>query len=462
MNDGGPILFQQQSLLTKIAINEKISNAIRAQAALSLCDLALISPYTSSKETSEDEEEEIEMGDVERDMSQIIDSLWNHSKGHGTMKIITSEICIKLMFSNKYHNVGILSELLLMFFNPNYFENSSSSDMNEDEWFSETEVGSATRLKQLLSVFFPAYALRGNKARRDLVHALKPLLIAIGEILSKQKKNKKISSTTSSSTLSGKKIVEYVCSIVDIETGEEEKGKKTSTAANVTTSDQRDNESDNDNKGKPDQLNKNQSDKDTNNGTDLILSAMNMVSQVLVEHSESFSSQYTKSLFKTLHSTVFVIRDMISEANVNEKSSLLPEKKTVRSLYESLEAFEDLTENEGCLKEIDDVLKATDEILFTVKKNRESLDNVEDLGEDEEELVDAMKEVSICCDDSEGDDNLLINDEERDDEDSTNDENFDSKQHREKVCSTTKRVIESTLSPIQQNSTRSVLSPLNK
>lgn len=331
-----------QSILLKIANNPREKDAVRAQAALSLCDLAILfqpeiiigSPRTQ----------------LEEDISSLIATLIAHHED--VMVIITAEICIKLMIANKLHNADILSKLLIMYFDTNYFAASLS---NEDIVDLE-EVGCPTRLLQMLSVFLPAYAMTNEIAQSALVASLKPLLVSASERI-KDRKSK-------ASVLNSKKMIGYVCSLVDM--------------------------------GVKHHQNKTTRDKSSNNdcaSNSKILSAMIILCETILEYHLDFTKIYTRGLCKTLGATIGALEEAEVDEHILEK------------LTDVLVNIDDIFDDDNMMDEYDEISKVIDTmkpISAKEPENTEDTNKDKDIDESEEQdeeveetLAGRMSEVSM-------------------------------------------------------------------
>ena len=187
--------------MLKLATNPREKDPVRAQAALSLCDLTIVFHPNNIEAGTQNK--------LEDDLIALIVVLFDHQED--VMKIIAAEICIKLMITDKFHNAEILSNLLVMYFDTNYF---SSILSNDEDWITEVnEVGSPTRLFQMLCVFFPAYSMTNKRAQNTLLESIKPLLVNTAQRL-KDKKSK-------TTILNAKRMIGYIHSLMTMEDNEE-------------------------------------------------------------------------------------------------------------------------------------------------------------------------------------------------------------------------------------------------
>jgi len=188
------VMEEVKPLLLKVAGNDEERLEIRGQASLALCDLALL--YTAIL-TPYDVE------NVTFSFADIIKSMLDHSKP--AVVAVAAEVSAKLLFAGKLHDSYLLAQLLVVFFRSDFIDVTVD---NGDERVQE--VGSVVRLQQLLTVFFPAYSIKSQEGRETLLGSIKSVIAIVND---KQSKKKKTSASMSWPIV---KIIEYVCSTVDI------------------------------------------------------------------------------------------------------------------------------------------------------------------------------------------------------------------------------------------------------
>lgn len=176
--DEDTVIEKYKPLLLEIASMESEKIEIRAQALLAICDIALrfdrfMSPVAielSSENTT------ISVSDV------ILDCMTNSTK---SLLIVAAEVAAKLMFFGRLHDANILAHLITL-----YFDQVLSSDESFDD---VKEVGSPTRLQQLLTVFFPAYCMKSSIGKETLLACVSIALTVVND-----KTNKKVRGRRSS------------------------------------------------------------------------------------------------------------------------------------------------------------------------------------------------------------------------------------------------------------------------
>ena len=275
-------------------------------------------------------------GSVKEDMITVIKTLIDY--GEDVMRIITAEICIKLMIANKLHNADILAELLMMHFDTNYFSDSSLCD---EEWMADVkEVGSPTRLLQMLSIFFPAYALTNDVARTTLITCLKSVFTT-AYLRIKDKKTKP-------SILQAKKVVGYVCSLVN--TGIANKGNT---------------------------LSEKEDEAGNHEGNNMMLSAATMIAETMVENHENFSKTFNRGLCVALGTVIGALED--SEVDV----------KLLESFKDITDNLEYISDDEKVLDELEEIQKVLDTIegISPTDKNNDCTD--------EEQLSQSLNQVTL-------------------------------------------------------------------
>jgi len=319
------VVEQFQSILLKLASNPREKNPVRAQAALSLCDLAVLFQPECSEVNP--------MSKLQESLMGVINTMMNYQDD--VMVIIAAEICVKLMISNKLHNADILSKLLMMHFDTNFFADSL---WNEDEGVDDVaDVGSPVRLLQMLSIFFPAYSMTNDSAQNSLIASLRPFLVSASKRI-KEKKAK-------SAVLNAKKIVGYICSLVD---------------AGI--------------KGLP---SNDESKSKENISNDKVMSTAIIIAETMFENHSDFSKTYSRGLCSALGGTI----GSLDGAEVDEKLYDI--------LNDTIDHLEGIIDDEKIIDEIQEI----HEVIHSMKKsssNEESKENHE-----EEEIVESLNHVTL-------------------------------------------------------------------
>lgn len=182
--DKAVILNDHKPLLLMMASNEDESLTVRSQAMMALSDWALV------------------FDEILRPLESglcLVDILKNLLKStHSSVAAIAAEASAKLLFSNRLCDSSLIAPLLVLFFDPNTKESTS------------TEIGSTTRMQQWLSLFFPAYCLKSGQARDALLGSIETaLMLALTKPFEKKKTKKRC-------LFPMVKLVEYVCEVVTL------------------------------------------------------------------------------------------------------------------------------------------------------------------------------------------------------------------------------------------------------
>lgn len=213
-------------LLMTIAGSVEERVEVRAQAALALCDLALIhdkmlaAPSPSGGDDIDDEEKSTPFKDM------LLEMLGHAKPG---IVIIAAEITAKLLLAGRLQDPNLIAWLLLI-----YFDKSFTADdfqgADEDAAEMVKRVGNPVRLQQLLSIFFPTYSMSSLDANDDMMASVGPLLSIVNDKLSGLKQAEVKDVLAQQFPIA--KMVEYVCYNVDLadKKKNEEAEKKTTNA----------------------------------------------------------------------------------------------------------------------------------------------------------------------------------------------------------------------------------------
>ena len=189
MNEFKPILLE-------VANSTEERMEIRAQALLALSDWSML---------FSDILKPCEIGEKTVSFSELVTNMMSDSRTAAVC--IAAEVAAKLSFSGKVCDSSWLAHLLAIYFDPRMIDL-----MEEDEDIKE--VGSAVRLQQLLTIFFPAYCMKSELGRDAFVGSILPMLELIYfEPPKTSHKGKK--TTKKKVTWPVVKMIQYVCSMVD-------------------------------------------------------------------------------------------------------------------------------------------------------------------------------------------------------------------------------------------------------
>jgi condensin complex subunit 3 len=193
--DESTIIDTYKPILMEIAFGEEEKIEIRAQATLALCDLALLFPRIMAPITLGN------VSDEEVSFSALLLQMMSQAKK--SLALVAAECAAKLHFTGKMHDARIVATLIVMYFDKNFVESTNINDC------SAKDVGSPTRLLQLLTVFFPAYSISCDIGRETLKAAFKPLLSIVNERSNVKVKGRK------NVTWPIAKMIEYVCETLE-------------------------------------------------------------------------------------------------------------------------------------------------------------------------------------------------------------------------------------------------------
>jgi len=348
------VLNEYKPLLLKIATNEKEKEEIRAQALLSICDMALLfnRVLLPSDDSCEDS--------ISESVVSVITELLSQQKSE-TLMVIAAETCVKLSFAGKLIDSKILARLLMIYFNLDY-------TVENDEDVDEVKVvGSPIRLQQLFSLFFPAFAAKcQNKKWKDAMLGSIPLLLYLihESITANSRKRKR----TSVLKYPVGKMIDYICVLLD------------DAAAAVLEYQQAD-ATENSQAVDKDGENRSPADGDTKNSTKEIstkITAIISVCQFINDNSYSMSVAFLRNLCKYVGDTCVDINATSSrqlyelKQYVNQSEWTVDDKVASRSLKSLSEQLEDLEEVE------DDDVGENQELI-------ESFANMTDLSEERDD-----------------------------------------------------------------------------
>lgn len=193
--DESTMIDTYKPILMEIAYGEEEKIEIRAQATLALCDLALLFQRMMAP---------ITLGNVsDQDVSLTALLVEMMSQAKKSLAVVAAECAAKLHFTGKIHDARIVAMLLVMYFDKSFVESTNVNDG------SAKDVGSPTRLLQLLTVFFPAYSISSEIGRETLKAAVKPLLSIVNRKINTKVKGRK------NMTWPIAKMIEYACETLD-------------------------------------------------------------------------------------------------------------------------------------------------------------------------------------------------------------------------------------------------------
>jgi len=337
-------------LLLKIIGSDAEKMEVRAQAALAASDLAL--RFESVLEPLQEEEEENEENEKqELCLSSLVYDMMNDNKT--ALVIIAAEVAAKLLFAGRLRDPHLVARLLMIYFDEN-FSLTSSTEGDDDV----KEVGSPVRLEQILSLFFPAYCMKSTEGRDALLSCIPLILAMINDKITKRRRRKGSSWPTA-------KMIEYVCSIVDIADSRKQEQQE---------------------------LSENNSHEDTDNSTSdepkesstasSALMASIAIALFLTKESHNLTVTYLRTLCKVLGSAYIDVES-------DEPSKLA----ALKNLVDDLEvAIEDPTSH----RSVEKLVVTLSSVELDVEDPSE--DEIDDESGDEsgDELIEAMKKATLC------------------------------------------------------------------
>ena len=174
--DEATVIEKFKPLLLEIAYMDSEKIEIRAQALLAISDIALrferfmVPVVIESSLTNTP----ISVSDV------IFDCMTKSTK---SLLIVAAEVAAKLMFFGRLHDANILAHLIVLYFDQVF----SSVEILDDV----KEVGSPTRLQQLLTVFFPAYCMKSTIGKETLLACVSLVLTVVNDKIHTKKRGRK-------------------------------------------------------------------------------------------------------------------------------------------------------------------------------------------------------------------------------------------------------------------------------
>mmetsp|Transcript_37049 Transcript_37049/g.66693 ORF Transcript_37049/g.66693 Transcript_37049/m.66693 type:complete len:1161 (+) Transcript_37049:84-3566(+) len=223
LSDEEKVMAEFKPLLMTIAGSVEERVEVRAQAALALCDLALIhEKMLVASDDSNDDEESGGADTVPATSSIPFKDMLLEMLGHAKpgIVIIAAEITAKLLLAGRLHDPTLIAHLLLIYFDTTLISTAIAEYEEEDDIFNDDsaevvkQVGSPVRLQQLLSIFFPTYSMSSLDANDDMMSSVGPLLTIVNEKLSGMKQADGKAMMVQKWPIA--KMVEYVCYTVDL------------------------------------------------------------------------------------------------------------------------------------------------------------------------------------------------------------------------------------------------------
>ena len=313
------VLAEFKPLLLQVASSKSERVEVRAQALLALCDLALLfdgvlGPNAPPSSTADEEEETNDVSFV-----FLLSEMLCHS--NSAVVVIAAEVAAKLLFAGKLNDhPSLAAHLVAIFFDSDLLKSNTDEDSDEVK-----EIGNPVRLQQILSLFFPAFCIRSKEGRTVLMNCIKPLLSIVGERQSKKKRGKKATAWPIA------KMVEYVCSNVDL--GEEEEAKKIKAAKGDAGDEKEEGET---NPSMPSST----------------LLASIAISEFLTESSVGCTTTYLRAICKIIGGADIILEEepyeslSILKKSTDEAAMVVTDNTSIRSLETLLELLEEVPDEE--------------------------------------------------------------------------------------------------------------------
>lgn len=363
------VVTEFKPLLLQVASSKNERVEVRAQALLALCDLGLLfDGILGSNSTTADEEEKT--NDVS--FGFLLSEMMCHS--NSAVVVIAAEVAAKLLFAGKLNDhPSMVAHLVAIFFDADLLKSNTDEDSDEVK-----EIGNPVRLQQILILFFPAFSIKSKEGRTALINCIKPLLSIVSEKQSKKKKGKKATAWPIA------KMVEYVCSNIDL--GEEEAKKMKASKG-----------------GRDDEKEVGETGPAKASST---LLASIAISKFLTESCDGCTTTYLRAICKIIGGADIILEEepfeslSILKKSMDEAAMIVTDSTSIRSLETLLELLEEVPDDEE--EDEDDDEEEDDEIDYEVE-NEASVEG--------HELADELEKTNLSdidpADDEEGEENTM-------------------------------------------------------
>jgi hypothetical protein len=357
-------------LLLKVASGKSERIEVRAQAMLAMCDLALLfDGILDEGGAAPSDGAEAEAG-AGGDLSfvALLSEMLAHS--NPAVVVVAAEVAAKLLFAGKLvDHPSMAAHLVAIYFDRELSDSGADDDVDEIK-----EIGNPVRLQQILSLFFPALSIKSKGGRKVLMNSIRPLLSIVNDRLSVKKNGRKVAV----SAWPIAKMVEFVCSIVDL--GEQEEAKKTAAekeAAAEGDAGDKQGEQDNDDE-----------ENEASNDPSSTLSASIAIAGFLAEQSENCGTTYLRALAKVLGGADIILEeeryDDLStlKRSMDELAMAISDNPAIRSLETLHELLEDVESEDEDGEEEDEESVLSE---FAEKMTLRNADDIDPADEEEEE-----------------------------------------------------------------------------
>jgi len=204
------------------SVEERVE--VRAQAALALCDLALIHEKmllasTEDAENGEDDDDAPTKVAPPMPFKAMLLEMLGHAKPG--IVIIAAEIAAKLLLAGRLRDPALIAHLVLIYFDTTLVSSVADDLEEEDDIYGDgaevvKQVGSPVRLQQLLSIFFPTYSMSSLEANDDMMASIGPLLSIVNQKLTGLMLQQAMGKAMLAEKWPIVKMVEYICFTVDL------------------------------------------------------------------------------------------------------------------------------------------------------------------------------------------------------------------------------------------------------
>ena len=357
-------------LLLKVASGKSERIEVRAQAMLAMCDLALLfDGILDEGGAAPSDGAEAEAG-AGGDLSfvALLSEMLAHS--NPAVVVVAAEVAAKLLFAGKLvDHPSMAAHLVAIYFDRELSDSGADDDVDEIK-----EIGNPVRLQQILSLFFPALSIKSKGGRKVLMNSIRPLLSIVNDRLSVKKNGRKVAV----SAWPIAKMVEFVCSIVDL--GEQEEAKKTAAekeAAAEGDAGDKQGEQENDDE-----------ENEASNDPSSTLSASIAIAGFLAEQSENCGTTYLRALAKVLGGADIILEeeryDDLStlKRSMDELAMAISDNPAIRSLETLHELLEDVESEDEDGEEEDEESVLSE---FAEKMTLRNADDIDPADEEEEE-----------------------------------------------------------------------------
>ena len=204
------VLGEFMPLLLTVAGSRAERAEVRSRAAMALCDLALIHENMMLDSAGDEDEERSagSGGSASVPFKAMLLEMLAHSKP--TIALIAAEIAAKLLLAGRIRDPELVAWLVSI-----YFDSELASQVDDEEDLDgegAKKPGSPVRLQQLLSVFFPTYAMSSLDANDDLIASVGLVLNIVNDKLAGVKGQGK----EALARWPIGKMIEYICYTVDL------------------------------------------------------------------------------------------------------------------------------------------------------------------------------------------------------------------------------------------------------